>query len=165
MGFEIDGDEIRQIRGHRPQSGFGVWVRAAASELLHLPVGFMPPVGDSQVSRWEKKGLRASGKLSSLVYIAAIRRLEDQFAQDASFVRNVNDRRALGMIVNNEDLSLISGPNPARCRKISPVKRLEKAGLIQLDDYNIDGIQRRMWRSTLKGRLALEAQRKQRAAE
>ena len=74
----MTGEQVRALRGKQTGAVFGQRVRDELSRLLKVPVDAIPSVSYTQVSRWEKRGLDPdSGKITTLVYLAALRRLFD----------------------------------------------------------------------------------------
>jgi len=72
----MTGPQVRSLRGKQTGAVFGERVRAELAMLLAVPVASIPSVSYTQVSRWEKRGLDpATGKITTLVYLAALRRL------------------------------------------------------------------------------------------
>ena len=72
----MTGEQVRQLRGKQTGAVFGQRVRETLATLLEVPVDAIPSVSYTQVSRWEKRGLDpATGKITTLVYLAALRRL------------------------------------------------------------------------------------------
>lgn len=70
--------QVRALRGKQTGAVFGESVRAELATLLAVSVASIPSVSYTQVSRWEKRGLDpATGKISTLVYLAALSRLSD----------------------------------------------------------------------------------------
>jgi hypothetical protein len=73
----MSGAQVRTLRGEQTGAVFGERVRDELADMLGVPVAAIPSVSYTQVSRWEKRGLDpAGGKLTTLVYLAALRRLE-----------------------------------------------------------------------------------------
>ncbi len=67
---------VRELRGTDTGAAFGERVRLELADLLAVPLSNIPKVSYTQVSRWESRGLDPStGKISTLVYLAALRRL------------------------------------------------------------------------------------------
>ena len=74
----MTGEQVRALRGKQTGAVFGESVRVELAALLAVPVDAIPSVSYTQVSRWEKRGLDPStGKLTTLVYLAALRRLRN----------------------------------------------------------------------------------------
>ena len=72
----MTGAQVRCLRGEQTGAVFGQRVRDELADLLAVPVASIPSVSYTQVSRWEKRGLDpATGKITTLVYLAALRRL------------------------------------------------------------------------------------------
>ena len=72
----MSGEQVRSLRGQQTGAVFGESVREELALLLAVPVDSIPSVSYTQVSRWEKRGLNpTTGKISTLVYLAALRRL------------------------------------------------------------------------------------------
>jgi len=72
----MTGAQVRSLRGKQTGAVFGESVRAELAVLLAVPVASIPSVSYTQVSRWEKRGLDpTTGKITTLVYLAALRRL------------------------------------------------------------------------------------------
>lgn len=75
----MSGEQVRQLRGDQTGAVFGQRVREQLAHLLEVSVDVIPSVSYTQVSRWEKRGLDPStGKITTLVYLAALRRLARQ---------------------------------------------------------------------------------------
>ena len=73
----MPGAEVRALRGEQTGAVFGERVRAELADMLEVPADAIPSVSYTQVSRWEKRGLDpAGGKITTLVYLAALRRLQ-----------------------------------------------------------------------------------------
>ncbi len=72
----MTGAQVRELRGEQTGAAFGERVREELAALLDLPEAAIPSVSYTQVSRWEKRGLDpATGKITTIVYLAALRRL------------------------------------------------------------------------------------------
>jgi hypothetical protein len=72
----MTGAQVRSLRGSQTGAVFGQRVRERLAQLLEVPVDAIPSVSYTQVSRWEKRGLDPdTGKITTLVYLAALRRL------------------------------------------------------------------------------------------
>ncbi len=73
----MSGSQVRTLRGKQTGAVFGERVREQLADMLGVPVDAIPSVSYTQVSRWEKRGLDpAGGKITTLVYLAALRRLQ-----------------------------------------------------------------------------------------
>ena len=74
----MTGAQVRSLRGKQTGAVFGERVRQELAALLTVAVDAIPSVSYTQVSRWEKRGLDpATGKLTTLVYLAALQRLRN----------------------------------------------------------------------------------------
>lgn len=75
----MSAKQVRELRGNDTGAVFGERVRVELAALLGVPLGSIPKVSYTQVSRWENRGLDPStGKITTLVYLAALRRLGGQ---------------------------------------------------------------------------------------
>ncbi len=72
----ITAEQVRELRGEDTGAVFGERVRVELANLLEVSLSNIPKVSYTQVSRWESRGLNPStGKISTLVYLAALGRL------------------------------------------------------------------------------------------
>ena len=75
----ITADQVRTLRGKDTGAVFGERIRAELAKLLEVPLSDIPKVSYTQVSRWESRGLDpTTGKISTLVYLAALERLREK---------------------------------------------------------------------------------------